>query len=139
MSPQSIRCYSKFLQEESYHVEIYKPWKKYAAIIFLNRNKKNYLLAQKLKKQNVKIFLDVNANLFDDRLYSGNIFKELDKSYQENFVLFCKLADAIITPSPFLKEKASLLYDQKGIYIPEIIPYIFFKKRKFSLHTSLLL
>lgn len=119
-----------FRNNQQFSLELYKPWKKYDLVFFQKRDKKAFILAQKLQKSGTKIVLDVNANIFDKSLYGKGFFKKFDNEYFENITQFARFSDYIAVTSPYLKIATEKIFGNKAIFLPENISDTFFEQRK---------
>ncbi len=112
-----------FKNDIRYSLELYRPWKRYDAVIFLKRDSQAFLKAKKLKAAGTKIMLDVNAHIFDQSLYGKGFFKNFDQNYFDTVSDFARLSDAITVTSPYLLEQiGSLFGPEKVVLLPENIP-----------------
>lgn len=130
MASTRLRAYdviNNFENSEKYFLEIYKPWKKYDLVIFQKKfDSKALKLAQKLRKKETKIVLDINVNYFDPEI------QEKKYEYMHKGVLkFVSVSDGIITSSLYIFEYAKKLYPEKNIIcIEENITDNFFQAKK---------
>lgn len=111
-----------FTNDTCFSLELYRPWKQYAAVIFLKRDARALAKAKKLKVGGTKIILDVNAHIFDQSLYGKGFFKNFDQNYFDTVSEFARLADTITVTSPYLLEQiGSLFGPEKVVLLPENI------------------
>lgn len=106
-----------FSKDKDFFLELYKPWKKYDAVIFQKafRNE-HFLLAKALKKKGVKIVLDLNTTVFNSN---------------KNVQTFIRLTDWLLVSSPYLLNSAKKTFPQQRVsLIEEHIPDIVFSVQK---------
>lgn len=112
-----------FKNDTQFSLELYRPWKKYSAVIFLKRDSEALHKAKKLKTSRTKIILDVNAQIFDRSLYGKGFFNNFDQNYFSMVSEFANVADFITVTSPYLLEKVTSLFgSEKVALLPENIP-----------------
>lgn len=122
MASTRIRVYdviTMFENEPGYFAELYKPWRKYDIVIFQKFfDEEAYGLAVNLKDKGARIVLDVNVNYYDR--YS-RLIKDMQRS---NIMRFTEIADAVITPSSYIKGYIKKIFPDKYVettyeYIPD--------------------
>jgi len=126
MASTRLRAYDiiKGLKKQDIKVGLYYPFFKYDVVIFQKAFSKNHiLLAEKLKKKETKIILDINVNYLDEK------DDYITNNQKQNVQEFIKLADAVITSSQYLKDIYSNLHNNV-ICIEETIEDRFFTKLK---------
>lgn len=100
--------------DKNFHLEMYKPWKKYDIVVFQkNFNEKALRLATTLKKNGAKIIFDVNVNYYDDS--SQTIRKE----QHEAVIKFTEIVDCIISPSQYISNFIEERFPQKSVFCVE--------------------
>ncbi len=133
MASTRLRVYDviqNFQNHPRYFLELYKPWKHYDIVIFQKKfDASAFKLAQKLKKQGVKIVLDINVNYYDTTI-SGVLHKNETLNHPL-IVTFTGITDSVITSTEYIANYAKKLFPGKKIVcIPENITENFFSVRK---------
>lgn len=112
-----------FENDTKYHLELYRPFRKYDAVIFIKLyNEKAYQLAKKLQQQGTQIVFDININIFE--LRSDFVSEQqVDEGRK-----FATLSDTIITNSEYTENLLKDIFPKKDIYfIKEAIHRSYFK------------
>lgn len=129
MASTRLRAYDVIRSplQKKYHLELYKPWRRYDLLIFQkNFNPDALAFAQRAQQKGTKIILDINVNYFD-----ASFLTSAYRYLHDDIMRFTELADSIITPSPFIRTYANRLFPHKRIVvIPEMIVEQFFSVRK---------
>ena len=107
-------------QLHGFHYELYRPWRKYAGVIFLKSmgNKCEYL-ARKLKSRGVRTIFDTNVDYFTPA--SGTFYYEgMEPTIEQRqaAIGMAELCDAVIGDSQYLTEVASK-YNSRAKWIPD--------------------
>lgn len=105
------------------HYELYRPWRKYAGVIFLKSmgNKCEYL-ARKLKSRGVRTIFDTNVDYFtpaSGTFYYGGMAPTVEQ--RQAAIVLAELCDAVIGDSRYLTEVVSK-YNSRTKWIPDDIP-----------------
>ena len=105
------------------HYELYRPWRKYEAVIFLkSMGEESLAIARKLKSKGVKIIFDANVDYFTpakgEFFYHGMAPTEAQRICALKMV---GLSDAVIGDSRHLAEIASG-YNRVVEWIPDNVP-----------------
>lgn len=99
--------------------EIYQPWKKYDALLFLkSMGTKSINLLHKKQQQGCASIFDINVNYFESsgrEYYAGMLPTEQQK---RDVIGMTQAADGIIADSTFLEEKCAR-YNKKTAWIPD--------------------
>jgi glycosyltransferase involved in cell wall biosynthesis len=106
---------------EGWHYEIYRPWKRYDAVVFLkSMNDKAYALMEKLQRQGVPCIFDVNVNYFyqEGKEYYPSMFPS--EVQQEQVKRMTQNADAVIADSSFVYKQCKK-YNEHTRWIPDIV------------------
>ncbi|MBN2483470.1 MAG: hypothetical protein JXD21_04640 [Candidatus Omnitrophica bacterium] len=101
MASTRLRVYDviRYLRENGLATESYRPWGGYKVVIFQKCfHKKAIRLAQKLRKKNIKVVLDINVNYID-----GDPAFVTDE-HRKNILDMLSVCDAVITPSQYLRD-----------------------------------
>ena len=106
----------------TFHYELYRPWRKYAGVIFLKSmgNKCEYL-AMKLKSRGVKTIFDTNVDYFTPA--SGTFYYEgmaPTVKQRRAAIEMAELCDVVIGDSQYLTKVASK-YNSRAKWIPDNI------------------
>lgn len=107
-------------KEISLHYELYRPWRKYTAVIFLkSMGQASIKLAHLLKNRGVKIIFDANVDYFTPA--SGEFYYQGMAPTEEqtkNALEMADLCDAVIGDSKHIADIASSYNDNTG-WIPD--------------------
>ncbi len=103
-----------------FHYELYRPWRRYAAIIFLkSMNKSCVELAQNLRRNGTKIIFDVNVDYITPA--SGTFYYNgmaPTNEQRKAAIEMAELCDAVIGDSKYLAKVASK-YNSRTKWIPD--------------------
>jgi glycosyltransferase involved in cell wall biosynthesis len=118
-----------YLQNCGLHYELFRPWRSYAAVVFLkSMNEDSFVLAGKCQRQKVLTLFDLNVDYLSP--VSGTYyFKGMAPTVQQNEQArqMAEVCDAVIADSRWLAEVAQQ-YTSKAIWIPDCIPDYFFRE-----------
>ncbi len=136
MASTRLRAYdviNNFQSSDEYFVELYKPWKHYDIVIFQKKFDEQALqLAKKLKKQGVKIILDINVNYYDKTILG--VLNQDESANHPKILRFTETADGVITSTDYIQDYAKRFFPEKPIVcIPENISDTFFSVKKMAL------
>lgn len=126
MASTRLRAYDVigYLPKGKVKAGLYNPFCRYDVIVFQKAFNRRFLnLAKRLKNKGVKIVFDINVNYID----SDMVFVRRDQ--RQNIKEMLSIADAVIVPSPYLKDIYSS-YTKNTFLIEEIIEEKFFEVEK---------
>jgi len=131
MASIRMRCYDilLFLEKQGLEVELYKPWKRYQAVIFTKtREDKAVRVARELREKRTKVIFDAYCEFIADEGMSQN--KE-----RNNILAITALSDCVITCSTE-QQKDFGMYHDKVKLIPESVHDNFFTVQKEHMQTN---
>ena len=126
MASTRLRVYDvmRYLRQEGIRTEFYNPLSSYRVVIFQKAFERKMIpFAQSLKRKGVRIIFDINVNYIDDDA------QFVTPTQKRDIYEMLRLADHVITPSPFLRDLYARFHGDVRV-IEEIIEDRFFQIRK---------
>lgn len=106
---------------EGWHYEMYRPWQRYDAVIFLkSMGERAHNLLNRLHKKNTACVFDANVNYFDSdgtEYYSGML---PSAEQRINVINMVKSATSVIADSEFIAEQCAA-YNSETSWIPDVV------------------